>query len=58
MRHAMQNVLPLLAYNPDRVIQILSEGDKYRSAARSTEAAAKEAGLGAEFHIKERRFLY
>ena len=45
----MQNVLPLLAFKPDRVIQILSEGDKYLAAARSTEAAVKEAGITAEF---------
>lgn len=47
----MQNLLPILALDPSRVIQICSDDPKILAAAAHTEAAAKEAGINAEFQI-------
>lgn len=49
----MQNLLPLLALNPARVIQICSNDAKFLTAAAHTAAAAKEAGLTAIFENHE-----
>ena len=45
----MQNLLPLLALQPARVVQLCSQGEKYAAAARHIEAAAREAGVVAQF---------
>lgn len=41
----MQNLLPLLALEPKRVIQIRSCGERFRNAAERIEAATRAAGL-------------
>ena len=45
----MQNLLPLLALKPGRVIQIRSRSPRFEAAARHTEAAARQAGIATEF---------
>jgi hypothetical protein len=45
----MQNLLPLLALRPARVIQLVSNGEKYEAAARHIEDAAREADIDATF---------
>jgi ssDNA-binding Zn-finger/Zn-ribbon topoisomerase 1 len=45
----MQNLVPLLALKPARVVQLCSQGKKYVAAARHIEAAAREAGVDAAF---------
>lgn len=47
----MQNLLPLLALKPRRVIQLCSDDDKILAAAAHTEAAARQAGIDAEFQV-------
>jgi hypothetical protein len=47
----MQNLLPLLALQPRRVIQLCSDDAKILAAAAHTEAAARQAGIHAEFQI-------
>lgn len=47
----MQNLLPLLALKPCRVIQICSNDEKIRRVARHIESAACLAGLQPEFLI-------
>lgn len=49
----MQNVLPLLALRPARVIHICSRDERFHAAARHIESAAREAGLDAEFQKHE-----
>lgn len=45
----MQNLLPLLALKPSVVIQLCSDDPKIRAAAEHTEAAARLAGIDADF---------
>lgn len=45
----MQNLLPLLAIRPKRVIQILSKEPRFGNIAQSIEHAAKSAGQTPEF---------
>ena len=47
----MQNLLPLLALKPNTVIQLCSDDDAILAAAAHTEAAARKAGIAAEFQI-------
>lgn len=49
----LQNLLPLLALKPQRVVQICSEDEKIRKSAANLEAAAKMAGCGAQFQIHQ-----
>ena len=48
-KQTMQNVLPLLAVRPQRVVQICSNKEDMKAAAKWTELAAREAGLSMEF---------
>mgnify|MGYP000134864337 CR=1 FL=1 len=47
-QQTMQNVLPALALQPERIIQVRSQGEAFARAARDTKAALEEAGLMAE----------
>ena len=47
-QQTMQNVLPALALQPERIIQVRSQGDVFARAAQATRAALEEAGLKAE----------
>lgn len=49
----MQNLLPLLAIKPTKVVQLKSAGVGFDSAAKSIEMAAREAGLDAGFETVE-----
>lgn len=45
----MQNLLPLLAIQPERVVQIRSKEARFEAVAKSIQKAAKTAGLEPEF---------
>lgn len=47
----MQNLLPLLAIKPSRVVQISSNDEKIHKIARQLEAAARLGGSAAEFQL-------
>jgi len=49
----MQNLVPLLALKPARVVHICSRDERFRAAARHIESAAREAGLDAQFQVHE-----
>jgi hypothetical protein len=49
----MQNLLPILAIRPERVIQICSRGKKYLEIANHLEVATRESGIHAEFQVQE-----
>ena len=49
----MQNLLPLMALRPARVINICSRGERFHAAARHIESAARETGLSAQFQNHE-----
>lgn len=45
----MQNLLPVLALRPDRVVSMRSPTERFKAAAASIESAVREAGLTPEF---------
>lgn len=49
----MQNLLPLLALKPARVVQLCSNKDQFRRAAANFESAARKAGIAAEFQVHQ-----
>jgi hypothetical protein len=49
----MQNLLPLLAFEPQEAIHICSRSERFRAAARHIESAAREAGLTTRFQTQE-----